>query len=333
MSGMKSKTIRKVLRTKFDRFVNSIEDENVKRLVKNNTIVTGGAIASMLLGEPVNDFDIYFRNRETTLAVANYYIKTFQGSNANLKIYVREYSTDLQVGAKLIRGVDKLDPEYERIEIYVASAGVANAQGTNTGYTYFETQSDDSVLPYVEEVLGPGAIEDKYEELNQQAQQAVTGKFLPVFVSSNAITLSDKIQIVIRFFGEPDKIHENYDFVHCTNYWTSWDNELVLKQPALESLMSKELRYVGSKYPLCSIIRLRKFIGRGWTINAGQILKMAMQISELDLKNIDVLRDQLTGVDSAYFLQVIQRLSEKQTETGVTTVDTTYLVEIIDRIF
>src|SRR3546814_1666855 len=67
--------------------------------------------------------------------------------------------------------------------------------------------------------------------------------YRPVFMSTNAITLSDKIQIVLRFYGEADAIHENYDFVHCTNYWTSKDANLTLRQPALESLLCKELRY------------------------------------------------------------------------------------------
>jgi hypothetical protein len=104
---------------------------------------------------------------------------------------------------------------------------------------------------------------------------------------------------------------------------------LVLRPAALEALLSKELRYVGSKYPICSIVRLRKFIERGWRINAGQILKMAMQISELNLKDVTVLEDQLTGVDTAYFIQLLERLKEKDPEK----VDAAYLVEIIDRIF
>jgi hypothetical protein len=133
----------------------------------------------------------------------------------------------------------------------------------------------------------------------------------------------------LRFYGDPDTIHSNYDFSHCTSYWTSGDGKLVLRPEALESLLSKELRYVGSKYPVCSVVRLRKFINRGWRINAGQILKMAMQISELDLTDISVLEDQLTGVDTAYFLQLIERLKENDPDK----VNTAYLVEIIDRIF
>jgi hypothetical protein len=93
--------------------------------------------------------------------------------------------------------------------------------------------------------------------------------------------------------------------------------------------MSKELRYVGSKYPVCSVIRLRKFIARQWTINAGQILKMLMQINELDLTDIKVLQDQLTGVDSAYFCELIGKLKDKDPQK----VNSAYLCEIIDRIF
>ena len=135
--------------------------------------------------------------------------------------------------------------------------------------------------------------------------------------------------MIVRFYGEPDSIHENYDFVHCTNYWTSWDRKLTLRPAAIEALLARELRYVGSKYPLCSLIRTRKFIQRGWAITAGQILKMAMQLNELDLTNVGVLEEQLTGVDTAYFEQIIKALRERDKEK----VDTTYLVQLIDRLF
>ena len=42
-----------------------------------------------------------------------------------------------------------------------------------------------------------------------------------------------------------------------------------------------------------------------------------------------VLEDQLTGVDSAYFVQLLNRLAENNPEK----INTAYLVEIIDRMF
>lgn len=312
---MKAKTIRQVLRGKIDDWLESITDEDVRKLAARDTLVTGGAIASMLLKEKVNDYDVYFRTRETAVAVARYYVGLFKPTQENgvpLDIYVDESLDD-------------------RVRIIVKSAGVASEGGTDKPYQYFEARPADEAGDYVGAVMdNPEQIADTYEEAEEAAQEQDDGpKYRPVFISTNAITLSHKLQIVLRFYGEPEAIHENYDFVHCTNYWLAREDDLVLRPAALEALLARELRYIGSKYPICSVVRLRKFIKRNWTINAGQILKMAMQISELDLTKIDVLQDQLTGVDMAYFTQVITALRERDPEK----VNTTYLVEIIDRMF
>lgn len=312
---MKAKTINKIIKSKVDDWLASIEDERVRALASKNTVVTGGCIASMLLKEPVNDFDLYFTNKETTAAVAEYYVARFSSKNKagiTVPIFV--------------------DQEGDRVRIVVKSAGVASEEGTTTPYEYFESRPDEHAGRYVGEVLGDaGDIEEAMEEATEAALAVDDGKpkYRPVFLSTNAITLSHKVQIVLRFYGSADTIHENYDYAHCTNYWTSKDDELVLRQPALESLLAKELRYIGSKYPICSVIRLRKFIKRGWSVNAGQILKMMLQISELDLKDHAVLQDQLTGVDAAYFVQLVSKVKEKDPEK----VNSAYLVEIIDRMF
>jgi len=309
---VKTKTIKAVLRKKTDEWIASIDDESVRELATKNTIVTGGCIASMLLKEPVNDFDIYFRNKETAVAVAKYYIARFKPKEKN--------------GIECAMYVDDQTHE-DRVSVFVKSAGIASENGTTKPYEYFEGRADGEAGAYVADVMiDPDDAEAAgADTLATDARP----KYRPVFVSTNAITLSDKIQIVLRFFGEPDDIHKNYDFVHCTNYWTTKSGELVLHSAALEALLARELRYVGSKYPIASVIRLRKFIKRGWTINAGQVLKMAWQISELDLTDYDVLRDQLTGVDVAYFSELIGKIREKDPNK----VNAAYLVEIIDRMF
>ena len=316
--GMKTKTIKSIYRKKIDHWLASIEDEALRQLLSENVIVTGGSIASMLLGEKINDFDIYFRTYEATLAAARYYLSRFEPRK-------RE-------GIKVPLYIDLDEPG--RIRIVVKSAGIASEEGTEKPYEYFEGSPDERAAAYVGEVItDPEQIEDAHQETEQAALNTENTKeekkYRPIFITTNAITLSGKVQIILRFYGEPDEIHANYDFVHCTNYWTSWNSELVLRPAALEALLSRTLLYVGSKYPICSVVRLRKFIERGWHVNAGQILKMAMQISALDLSDLKVLEDQLTGVDTAYFIQLIERLKAKDPER----VDAAYLVEIIDRIF
>jgi hypothetical protein len=315
---MKKKTINAVISNKFDEWVASIEDESVKELVKQNTIVTGGCIASMLLKEEVNDFDIYFKDKNTVLRVAEYYVKKFK----SLASHKHDNGKDILIDIK---------EEDDRVKIYIKSAGIAGEKGEND-YQYFEGRPDQEGEDYVDKVVNQISESDD-KEINEIYDK----KYRPVFLSANAITLSDKIQIVIRFYGDPDTIHQHYDYVHCTNYWTSDERKLVLKQPALEALLSRELIYVGSKYPLCSVIRTRKFIKRGWSINAGQYLKMCFQISKLDLSDINVLEDQLTGVDAAYFAQLIDGLrthTEKEKEQGNEfKVEYGYLAAIIDKLF
>jgi len=299
-SKMKAKTIRRILAKKINEWTETIEDPDVRLLAKRNTIVTGGCIASMLLRERVNDYDLYFRNHETVKALADYYVKKFlenpspRFQNKSLKIYVED--------------------ENKRVKVIVKSAGIVG-ENTENNYNYFEQDPN------------PNNAEDFIEQAMEVSEEKEP--YRAVFLSTNAITLSNSIQLVLRFYGEPEEIHKNYDFTHCTNYWTSWDNKLTLRKKALEALLTKELRYTGSLYPLCSIFRTRKFIQRGWSINVGQYLKMVMQLQELDLSDIAVLEDQLTGVDIAYFMEVLDKLREKDSKK----VDSTYLIKIIDRMF
>jgi hypothetical protein len=314
---MKTKTINSVISKKIDEWVYSITDERVRGLVQENTIVTGGCIASMLLKEEVNDFDVYFKNKETVVAVAEYYVNQFK----QVASHKHKYGGDILIEVR---------EDDDRVKIFIKSAGIAGEKG-ESDYQYFEGRPDQEGEDYINNVA------EVLDKTDVDLPEIADKKYRPLFLSANAITLSDKIQIVIRFYGDPDTIHQHYDYVHCTSYWTSWEMKLVLKQAALEALLSKELVYVGSKYPLCSIIRTRKFIKRGWCINAGQYLKMCFQLSKLDLSNVDVLEDQLTGVDAAYFAQLIDGLrqhTEKEKSEGKEfKIEYGYLAAIIDKIF
>lgn len=301
--GMKPKNIRIVIRKKIANWLKSIKDDRVRNLVKDNIVVTGGSIASMLLGEEVHDFDVYFRTKEVTHEVAKYYAKRFKEEN----------DTNLSITVECL---------VDRVRVKVKSAGAASEADTGEDYQYFEgtNPDDEEAALYLSTVIDS---EDDAEEVDKKAH------YRPIFMTANAITLADKVQIVTRFFGEPQDIHENYDFIHCTSYYTSWNGHLHLPKDALTSLLSKELRYVGSKYPICSIMRLRKFLDRGWHITAGQIMKICWQTASLDLQDPEVLEEQMTGVDFAYFQEVIQALKERNDKV----VDAAYLFELLDKIF
>lgn len=259
---------------------------DVAAILARNTIISGGCISSMLLGETVNDYDIYFKSIEDAQTVATYYCKRFlrnenmpeevssnrTGKRRNLIEVLREPFTNL-------RGEQE-----ERVRLYIKSVGILETERTDL--------LDEGDLP-ADPTMLVGEVEGAYE---------------PVCVSQNAITLNNGIQLIFRFAGEPDKIHDTYDFAHAMNYFA--DNKLTLNQEALEALLEKRLIYKGSLYPLCSLFRAKKFIKRGWKISAGELLKIAVNCSKIDYANMTQLADQLMGVDVVYMNYLISELRE-----------------------
>ncbi len=322
MSGMKSATIKLVLNKKIEDWLNTIVDEKVKNLAKRNTIVSGGAIASMLAGDKVNDYDIYFRNKETTEAIAKYYVDMFNTTNGQLSTTaMRSCNPIVKVEErKNVKGVLE-----ERVLIYMKSSGVAGEKQSE--YRYFESEGETSADAFMDS-LKPDPVETT-EELVEIVKDK-KDRYRAVFFSENAITLSDKVQLVIRFYGTPSEIHENYDYAHAMCYYDYDKGDLVLHPEALECILSKTLVYKGSLYPVASVFRIRKFIKRGWRISAGQMLKIMTQISQIDLLDPVVLKEQLIGVDQAYMHQLLRALENKEAAQRI---DATYLAKLVDEIF
>lgn len=359
---MQTKTINKVINNKIEDWLKSIEDKQLRLDLKSKIIVTGGCIASMIMTEEVNDYDIYLTDKDIVKRVSEYYSEKWNESNsdrqngvgksakswvldgADVKAWKEgkielssfaygyndiQYSPDMEWNAEDSRrdpsgpsGMLLNTPE-DRIKIMINSDGISEESdiiADNAEYDvneYLDKVSDGDIVD----------IDDVAVEKEQH------DRYRPVFLSSNAITLSNKIQIVIRFFGDAEEIHENYDFVHCTNYWEGSTQKCVMTVEAMEAVINKVLVYRGSKYPIASIIRTRKFLKRGYHINAGQYLKMALQVNKLNLNDIYVLEEQLVGVDSLYFLNFIHQI-RKEIENGKQ-IDLTgdYVTKVIDKVF
>lgn len=329
---MQEKTIKSIVSKKFNKWIESIDDENLKQKVKNGTVITGGCFPSLMQNEKPKDYDLYFKNKETAIEVAKYYAK--KSGNPSIHIITNEDLVQQKEKFKIDNGIESgdeedYDPDYklfaesfkmdpDRVRIWIQSSGVVKVdEGIETEEDGFN--DTDDILD------GSNLLENKSDEQKEL--------FRPLFFSSNAITLSDGIQLIIRFYGESDKVHETFDFVHTKAYWTSWENNLVIPKEVYEAVMNKVLIYTGSRYPVASIFRLRKFLARGWTINAGQLLKISFQISQLDLSNIAVLEDQLVGVDSSFFSSMIHSLKNMQDKKEGFSFGYDYIASIVDKIF
>lgn len=268
-------------------WLKSIKDDSLREAIRENILVTGGCIASMLTNEQVNDYDVYIMDMDVLKRLCEYYCKkydvqVFDGREKE-KLTRKEYEGLSQSAYDI--AVRTLKPD--QIKLYVGWG------------LPIEHNEDQLKVPY---------------RVN--------------FLSPNAISLSDDVQIVCRFHGNAEQIHRTFDFIHATNYWT-FNTGLVLNVDALTSIITKQLKYQGSLYPLTSIIRLKKFLKRNWNVNAGEQLKIMFQISLLDLTDPDILEEQLIGVDVAYFGKLVEILRNNPGKD----MTTKYLNAIIDQVF
>jgi hypothetical protein len=306
---MQTKTIKKNIQSKLEEWLTSITDQSLKNELKKNILVSGGSIASMFLNEEVNDYDVYLKDINVVKNLCQYYVKN------NPSIIVLD-------GREKAKLVSKLEEDYKEFFALVKANDDEDGsiEDINNAYAIsVRNLKEDQIKLFFDGKNGGYAMD--YEEDKKTP-------YRPVYFSPNAISLSDNLQIVIRFHGDNEAIHSTFDFIHATNYFT-FEDGLVTNKEALESLLTKQLKYSGSLYPLTSIIRVRKFIKRGWNIGAGELLKIMFQISELDLKNPDVLEEQLIGVDVAYFdnlISILRGVSEEKMTSA-------YLNAIIDRVF
>lgn len=335
---MNSRNIKANIHRKFNEWVESIQDTEVRELVKKNSVISGGAIVSLLLGDKPSDFDVYFTNLETTVKVASYYLNKLVETGKLNKGDVKgqKAAVFIKIGDFFkapIHDVNKIDykdleakEHHPRVRFFVQSKGVISEDSVED-YQYFEQITDPQNVD----------VDNFVDAITQAIEQEKPSKdrppYRPVFCSTNAITLSDRIQIILRFYGQPDEIHNNFDFVHTKNYWVSETNYLHLKTKSLEAVINKQLVYEGSLYPLASMFRIRKFMSKGWYINAGDMLKIAFQISELDLKNISVLEDQLIGVDAAYFRSMVKYMKEEMAKDPTQVMGYHYLSKLLEKVF
>lgn len=53
----------------------TIDDDMIKNIISKNTIILGGAIASLIQNEIPNDYDIYFKNKPSLNTVCDYFCR------------------------------------------------------------------------------------------------------------------------------------------------------------------------------------------------------------------------------------------------------------------
>lgn len=106
------------------------------------------------------------------------------------------------------------------------------------------------------------------------------GKFHVNLLTENAINLSDKIQLITKFVGNPENVVEKFDWQHIKSWYCCKTEKLHLTPDVYQLVVEKELIYTGSDYPLSSLMRLKKYIKKGWNVSNTTILHIALDFVE-----------------------------------------------------
>jgi hypothetical protein len=310
----------------FSKWVSSIENDEVRTIASEHSYIAGGAIVSLFLDEKPKDYDIYFDDFTSMLKIINYYVNKYnaaiespcplQDSNCIKMYFNEEQIKDI--------GYQKLETlnvnNYSSILEYIEFCS-DTADSKKIFFSDLENMKDKSLTLRGYQV---GTI------YNKDASKVIK------YFSSNAISLPGKIQLVMRLYGSHEVIMNEFDFEHCKCIYDQKSyrqDRIKVGDNTLEAILNRELVYTGSKFSLSSFFRIKKYIKRGWSINAGQMLKIAFQMNKLDLENVGVLKDQLTGVDLLYFDNFISQMKDHMEEHKMDKVDETFLFDLVEKIF
>jgi hypothetical protein len=303
------KSIKTAASIKISKWISHLPKE-LKSAVRRDVILCGGAIASMKMNTKVNDYDLYFRTKSTAIAVLRYYID--QLSNVN--------KPAITVVERVVTNID--GESEDRIYARIVSDGIYKADSSQE-IRFFKPDKKDKPVDMIDPITM-----EKMSAVPERKKKS--GPEVKV-ITDNAVTLTDGIQLITRFVGEPSQIMKNFDFAHAACSYDYANDILDIPVIALNAMLDMRLVYTGSLYPVASVFRTRKFISRGFSVSAGEYLKMIWQINSIDLSEIDTLKEQLMGVDTAYMYQLVDALTLAYKEGD--TVDSAYVMQKIDDIF
>lgn len=74
---MQVKTIKKVISSKLNEWLETISDVDLQSEVRTNLLVSGGSITSLFLNEEVNDYDIYINDIDVLKRLCEFYTKQY----------------------------------------------------------------------------------------------------------------------------------------------------------------------------------------------------------------------------------------------------------------
>jgi hypothetical protein len=102
--------------------------------------------------------------------------------------------------------------------------------------------------------------------------------------------------IYMSFFKDLNAVFDNFDYECCKAGFYFSNNEFVCSPIFWETLQTKSLKYTGSKYPIGALMRLTKYVQRGYTPDYSSVLKLYKDLNALNMVDPETIENQIGGM-------------------------------------
>lgn len=115
------------------------------------------------------------------------------------------------------------------------------------------------------------------------------------------INKSDMLyQLIIHpeITGKPEDIFKHFDYTICMGAYSFKNDSFYFHDDFFKHLAQRRLVFnPGTKFPISSLVRIKKYMERGYSISGIEIIKIALQIQQLSILTNKDLANQLGGID------------------------------------
>lgn len=111
-----------------------------------------------------------------------------------------------------------------------------------------------------------------------------------------------------NYYKNIDKVFEDFDFTINMVGYDFGEDEFVYHEEAMQHLAQRKLIVnTNTKFPLISVLRVQKYLDRGYSISKKEMLRLLLSISQLNLTSYDDVIKQLGGMYSVNMDKVFDK--------------------------
>lgn len=141
------------------------------------------------------------------------------------------------------------------------------------------------------------------------------------YKTNNAITLKRKgfnghvyeVQLITRFMGEPKTILDTFDYTIVQGLYDFTNDSFFFSDNFLVDIARRRLEFTStSQYPICALIRSKKYQERGYTISGANLVSISLAIHRLEIKTYGQLKEQLLGIDTTMFNELTKDFDDNK---------------------